>query len=196
MAVDFELYALFPEHKLALCIVPKVASMSIIQAIHDMYGVPVKTPTHKNGVFKWYTQKQVETLIPDWRTAIFVRHPEERLKSAYRYLILQGGLSCSGNLRSRFSKKDTFEQFVKKVLKNPLYDPHYMPQSRMGNKFDFVGKIETMSEDWGRFVNWSELALPDIPHVNKSRSKSLLEIPRIDDFRRVYADDYSRFGYE
>ncbi|WP_339617207.1 sulfotransferase family 2 domain-containing protein [uncultured Gilvimarinus sp.] len=190
----FELFALLPEHQLVICITPKAASMSIIQALASHYGTAVKRPSHKYSVFRWYTLEQVQAVVPNWRRAMFVRHPLERLCSVYDYHITKHNLERSKNLRDRFNAGMSFTQFAGKVIERPDWDSHFVPQSWMSDRADFVGKFENMATDWQRFKEWAGVDLPALPHVNsnpKSGGCSFNQLSGVQQksLRSIYAGD-------
>lgn len=201
-AVDkFELFALLPEHRLALCITPKSASMSIIDALARHYGVSVRTPSHRYSVFRWFTREQVRAVIPDWRMAQFVRHPIDRLCSVYDYHITRHHLERSANMRERFHAGMTFRQFADQVIVDPYWDPHFMPQSAMADRVDFLGKFESLAEDWQAFRDWAGINLPDLHHVNANRIGAGCSMTDLQPHQRgllnqIYAGDFERFGYQ
>lgn len=199
MVKDVELFALIPEKQIALCLTPKVASMSIITALSNYYGARVQSPTRRNTVFRWFTQQQVLKLIPDWKRAIFVRDPWDRVCSAYNYHILQKQIIHTKNLQKYFNTKTTFTEFLDEVTRNPYGDLHYTPQSKIISRIDFVGKFENLIEDWDRFRSWSGLVVPNLPHVNKVRKKKdfikKATPAQIKKYKQAFKDDYKTFGY-
>lgn len=198
----FELFALLPEHRLALCITPKAASMSINDALHRHYGAQVRLPSHSHSVFRWFTLEQVREVVPDWRVAQFVRHPMDRLRSVYDYHITRHHLERSANMRERFHSGMTFSEFVDQVVAEPHWDSHFMPQSDMADRVDFLGKFESLEDDWRVFRVWSGISsLPNLNHVNANRTSDGCSMTELTPYQRgrlnqIYAEDFKRFGYQ
>ncbi len=97
----------------------------------------------------------------------FVRNPWSRLVSEYRY-------------RSFLSHK-SFKDFVMNKLPNPGWDDkyrHVMPQTEMlyddnGHLLvDFVGKFETLQQDFNQVCEQLGFAESRLPHINSSDKKS------------------------
>lgn len=196
----FELFALMPEHRLALCITPKAASMSIIDALARHYRVPVLRPSHRYSVFRWFTLEQLQAVAPDWRLAMFVRHPLKRLCSVYDYHITQHNLERSANMRERFWPDMTFPEFVDVVIDDPYWDSHFLPQSAMTYGADYVGKFESLTADWRAFRDWAGVELPDLAHINGTRKNRRCSLDELSngqrrELMRIYARDFEEFGY-
>lgn len=200
VATQFELFAVLPEHRLVLCITPKAASMSIIDALSRHYSVSVQKPSHRYSVFRWMTLEQVQVAVPDWPRAQFVRHPLDRLRSVYDYHILKSHLERSSNLRERFTPGMSFRLFVDRVLEEPDYDSHYLPQCEMTDRVDYLGKFENLSDDWRDFRDWAGVDLPDLQHINANRKTTGCSLSELTEYQRrrlneIYAGDFERYGY-
>lgn len=97
----------------------------------------------------------------------FVRNPWSRLVSEYRY--------------RNFLSHKSFKDFVMKKLPKPGRDDkyrHVMPQSEMlfddnGRMLvDFVGKFETLQQDFDKVCEQLGFADSRLPHINSSDKKS------------------------
>lgn len=125
----------------------------------------------------------------------FVRNPWSRLVSEYRY-------------RNFLSHKN-FKDFVMNKMPEPGWDDkyrHVMPQSEMlydGNGrllVNFVGKFETLQQDFDRVCERLGFAETQLPHINSSDKKSrelrrkarnILHRNKESDLRK-YADFYDQ----
>ena len=96
----------------------------------------------------------------------FVRNPWSRMISIYKYL--------------KFNQKYEFKSFLTKAFKNKVWRNEYWfvrPQSDFvyteDEKLlvDFVGKFETLQDDFNDICTKIALAPTKIPHVNKSNVK-------------------------
>ena len=97
----------------------------------------------------------------------FVRNPFERIVSEYRY-------------RNYFHHR-SFRDFVLHKLPQPGWDDkyrHVMPQYDMLHDpdgrlmVDFVGRFETLQQDFDKVCHWLGLEDSKLPHRNPSNKKS------------------------
>lgn len=101
----------------------------------------------------------------------FVRNPWDRTVSFYKYL--------------RYQRYCDFNYFVKRILCQTLVRDQkwfYGPQADFflnedGNVVvDYIGRFETLEEDFQTVRQMFNLPLADLPHVNKSRSEAWLPV--------------------
>ena len=99
-------------------------------------------------------------------------------------------------------KSDTLDEFIQKVSQIPdsQADRHFRSQSWFlydGDKLipDFVGKLESINDDWKPLVE--KFDLPEIPHFNASKKKPL-ELSEVNKklIQERYRDDFVNFGYD
>ena len=107
-----------------------------------------------------------QELFEEYFKFTFVRNPWSRMVSIYKYL--------------KFNQKYEFKSFLKNAFKNKVWRDDYWfvrPQSDFvctedGKLLvDFVGKFETLQEDFNDICTKIALAPIKIPHVNKSNVK-------------------------
>jgi len=140
-----------------------------------------------------------------------VRHPVDRLISAYNYL-KKGGIN--DNDRNFFEKElsgyEDFNSFVVGWLsrKNALKYIHFHPQHTFVNstgnigdkiiKASFIGSFENFENDTAYIKKF--LAIDrQIKHINKNNSnlgRSALPEPILKIIKDVYTEDFDLFGYE
>ena len=117
----------------------------------------------------------------DYYKFAFVRNPWDRAHSMYRHFGLDKHL--------------TFEYFLEYVLKREMWREKYWfvrPQcdfvldAHGGLCIDFVGRFETLEEDFQHIAGILELKIDSLPHVNRAdfqprgqRLRALRRYPRI-----------------
>lgn len=160
------IYLALPEQRIVICLTPKAASSSIITALLAYYGIRTDGTLHLNPALPFISREDMEALT-NWRHAMFVRNPFDRLVANYRFHILRTKLqNCANMRRLGFQTTWTFAQFLARAVSNPACDPHLALQCRQFEAVDFLGRIEDMGQDWDRFRAFTGIALPPIPMVN------------------------------
>lgn len=149
---------------------PKVASLSINTSIarHSARCKSDWLKLHRDEYF----------------TILFVRHPVNRLKSAYSFF---------ENLATQYPdeklpKSQTFPRFVDNVLSGEYPNIHWTSQSEQHT----YNGVFLPHEVW-RFESlqsWWQKRLPDIPlaYKHKSNSSSVLDY-KVDEIEMAYSDD-------
>jgi hypothetical protein len=182
--------------------VPKAACSSIKVALAGLLGIdlePVGGDPHKVEFPAPPLPWGESTFYPGLFTFAFVRNPWDRLVSCYRDKILgevhdftrlhpTRGIANSFARYEAFRAGMSFPEFVKAVaeISDDEADGHFRSQHRFvtnakGNiAADFVGRFETLADDFARVAK--TLGLPDVtlPRVQAARTP------------RRYADFYTR----
>lgn len=150
-------------------------------------------------------------------TFSFVRHPMDRLASAWRNKI-RDGVSADQISRARRylglndedynrARKD-FDFFVSVLSKSVLYseDIHFRPQSEVlkGLKVGLIGRFESLGPDFD-IVKKAIFLGDTIPQTLLPRRNETTKSKRDDEIgysnqvletvAELYAEDFSRFGY-
>ena len=168
--------------------IPKVASCSLMHLCAAMARINVGNKTFlgsdvikKNNIPS--TKKQVNKLIRQYYSFVFVRNPYDRLVSCYENKIkkdrrVNNEIFTNGVfkpfLKYGFYAGMSFEEFGKKVCRIPdtKSDGHFRSQHTFIPKklkwFNFIGKTENMNE--GIVAIKKEFGLHDfeLPHLLKS----------------------------
>ena len=142
---------------------------------------PLDIPTylpHKSGVFKRlseFSAPEISYRTANYMKFTFVRHPFERLLSAYRNKFQLNDSDSVGYFRDRYGKHIvqtyrshpsneslergddvTFQEFVQyiidpKTTEGAVYNEHWTPMSELCQPckidYDIVGKYETLNDD-------------------------------------------------
>ncbi|XP_040072783.1 carbohydrate sulfotransferase 13-like [Ixodes scapularis] len=218
-----------PARKVGYCFINKVASTTV----KTIFGLLLNISNTQNTVDSFHRafHEQVRTVSPmtflqrsneeHYTTAMFVRHPFERLVSAYvdkalapravndyfyeRYWNDVPGVKATG-------RNLTFPEFIDYILyqrKNemdPHWAPYYMTCQPCTVKYEVVGKLETASRDFALFFEALGVRSKDIPHENKSGDHAYRKSARkffkeltSDQVMRLYERfffDFEMFGYD
>ncbi|KAM7296329.1 carbohydrate sulfotransferase 13 [Ixodes scapularis] len=218
-----------PAHKVGYCFINKVASTTVksifgvllhirntgstVYSIHMAFHEQVLTVSHKTFLQRSSQER--------YTTAMFVRHPFERLVSAYvnqalgpraenvffykRYWNDVPGVRETG-------RDLTFPEFVDYILNqrmnqmNPHWAPYYITCQPCTIKYDVVGKLETASRDFALFLGALGVRPEDIPHKNKGGKQGFRKSAReffkeltLHQVMRLYERfffDFEMFGYD
>ena len=190
------------EYRLAVFMLPKVCTYSIGRALTSV-GFTWYSPV---GQIKDLDQTSVVDrcmkdcpYIKDFRRASFVRHPETRLASGWRWL---RDIMCLPEIGE-------FPDFVEQlcgceITDRVIYWDVGVSQTRHlydGGRLlvDRVGKFENLEQDWPEMLRWA--GVPEVPldHVNASGPpmdyRDLYNPALRERVRRHFAEDYEKFGY-
>jgi len=194
-------------HKLAIFRMPKVCSFSISGALfHQGFRQHPAANPKLWGEAKLRRRSFVDRMIEampgldDYRKASFTRHPEDRLHSAWRYIHVKCPSIPEGHL--------DFPEFAALVLENKdlhlgtLWHAGLSQAHLLGDltQIDFLGKYESIDDDWARFCEWADLDQVPLPHIHTSgppvdyREAYTPELR--EQVRDYFADDYHAFQYE
>ncbi|XP_040065846.1 carbohydrate sulfotransferase 13-like [Ixodes scapularis] len=219
-----------PARKIGFCFINKVASTTVKTIFGLLLNISNMANT-RDSLHRAF-HEQVRTVSPmtflqrsneeHYTTAMFVRHPFERLVSAYtdkalgprtrivyfynRYWNDVPGVRATG-------RNLTFPEFIDYVLNqtvnqmNSHWAPYYVTCQPCTVKYEVVGKLETASRDFALFFEALGVRPGDIPQKNKGSDCGLFRKSARDFFKeltfnqvmRLYERfffDFERFGYD
>ena len=198
--------------------VPKVANSMLKRQIARAAGMVDQFPDGFSKDRDWrdkgpdaflVTAKELKQRWPDVFVFAFVREPLSRLASCYRSKVSEARRFSPAFRREGLTPETSFPDFVAHVARRSDWrcNVHYRPQAailtRRGDVVpDFIGRFETMTEDWQRLTEILAargVALPALPHRSQDRP-----IVKASDFfggdttlaavaRARYRDDYRLF---
>ncbi|KAL1110389.1 hypothetical protein AAG570_007920 [Ranatra chinensis] len=170
------------KHHLLYCYVPKVACTNWKRIFMMLTGItdctdPLLIPAHiahdRNVISRLsnYTTREIEYFLRTYTKFLFVRHPFERLLSAYRNKLERNHIR-SKYFQNRFGRyiikrhrikptnislengdDVTFEEFSAYLTTSiiSMYNEHWKPINSLCEpcliNYDFIGKYETLSSD-------------------------------------------------
>lgn len=202
--------------------VPKSACSSLILKCADMIKLKIDRKSihcqeNKNKI-PIIDFKMVDSEYKDYYKFTFVRNPWDRLVSCYTNKIKQDANFNTSNFKNgvstAFLKYDVFKSgmsftdFVIAICEIPdeKADAHILSQHQfvINNQgvifMDFIGKFETLQNDFNQLCHKLNIYNKELPHKNKSRQKKhysdffTSEIEK--KVRERYAIDIELFDYK
>jgi chondroitin 4-sulfotransferase 11 len=202
-----------PEYKALFLSQPKVASTSLLPFVGRLAGIELDyTRQDFRRRLPGYPRDQVHTLVDHFRFG-FVRNPWARLVSCYAHSFIRirdKGRDClPPYFRNAhcFRLEMSFDEFAEVVatLPDQSTDPHARSQHTFltdtaGHRLaDFVGRLETLQQDWRHVCARAGFPRSDLPHENRSThgpyrayySRRLRDL-----VAQRYARDLQEWGYD
>ena len=179
------------EHKFIFVRIPKTASTSIINALYRECG---KMEGHENHEdINYYIRKYSN--VHDYFKFTFVRNPWELRYSYYFYNKNLPGRH--GKYARNLSLKDWILRYSGKNSQVRRTQLEFVGGNI--NNMDFIGKFETLQEDFNIICDKIGIPRQELPHKNKSTRKHYTEYYD-DETRQIVAEKFAKdieyFGYE
>lgn len=193
----------------------KVACSSIKLALQR---AQVDDPAYQPpvSIHNWQTSPLItarDLTFESWRDAIedcfifsFVRSPWARLRSAYLNKIVTGQKNGAFRIQLNLDPDEppSFEAFVHALAQqdpqrmNVHWRPQWINISHDVIRFDFIGRLEQVADDWRHVAKMRGLD-PVLPRAGKSTKGGAdtlcFDAEMTDVVRDIYAQDFARFGY-
>ncbi|XP_065349461.1 carbohydrate sulfotransferase 11-like [Cloeon dipterum] len=225
------------EHKLLYCYVPKVACtnwkrvlMVLMQKTNVTKVLDITASlAHSQNMFMKlinYTTPEVEHMLKTYTKFTFVRHPLERLLSAYRNK-LQQNYESSRYFKQRYGrlivrlyrpnaspealeKGDdvSFQEFASYVSDTQLRpNEHWQPAAELCRpcavNYDVIGKYESLKQDAdfvlshvSRDVRFPELPKPSMTNASLKSTLDALPELLLERLQQIYEADFRLFDYQ
>lgn len=196
--VDKKLPRSFHQTRSIFVHVPKCAGTSLNKALY-----PDTTLGHRSaGLYQTFFPEQYQHYF----TFAFARNPWDRLVSAYSYLCKGGNPRHDAAWQTTLQRFASFDEFVKEWLcaENVVKQIHFAPQHQYicDNtgvvSLDFVGKLETISEDFAYITQklGVDVQLQELNRSRKDDYRSYYSDASIERVLDVYKRDIQLFGYQ
>ncbi|XP_070579861.1 carbohydrate sulfotransferase 11-like [Ptychodera flava] len=209
------------KNKILFCIIAKVGATNWKQLFLSLAGTyKGNLSVHKQPIklLADYQPKAQMDMLKNFVKIVFVRHPFERLLSAFLdkfiekpeklYLDLYGEtIRNTANRNGSIGGDLTFDKFVTFLLKKRIDDRHWMTYSDScvpcGIQYDFIGKIDTLQSDIQYISDTLNMTLDfakTAGHATGSTNRtsiyfSLLSTEQILGLYKMYYRDFMLFGY-
>jgi len=213
---------------LLYCWIHKVASSSWSKVFFHIKGMDVPASRLHEAAQKFSLSSantKLETSIAKSLVFTIVRHPFERLVSAYRdkfefakkYAYVYSHyankiLNLGSPLQVTKHKRPTFSEFVEYLLRIPVdkFNDHWVPYWLHCHvcdvEYDIIGKMETITEDMDFIAEESGLKAANVslPWANRRSSgeKVILDyfrgltLAQVNGLYLIYKPDFEMFGYK
>lgn len=158
--------------------------------------------------------------MSDYKTFTFVRHPIDRLESAFRNFVIEGrnnevvhhaaGFEKFGCSKDK-SESDNFDAFLDYVeasfeISRIRTDRHWRLQVDnigLGRfSYDFIGRVENLQDDMRKLFTMAgvdDQAIEQAIYIRKNASRTSGRIAnkaQCARIRKLYAADFEAFGYD
>ncbi len=184
-----EHYIVIPALGLGYGRVPKVANSMLKRQMARAAGIESRFPDGFSKDRDWRTNRPDAFLVtaaelrrrwPDLFVFAFVRDPLSRLASCYRSKVSEARRFSDAFRREGLTPNTSFPDFVAHVARRSDWrcNVHYRPQAAILTRRgalvpDFIGRFETLREDWQRLSDLLEdrghAALPPLPRRHNDR---------------------------
>lgn len=220
-------FLVFRSRKVIYCFIPKIASkqwkkeLSVLEEEDDqIYGKV--NDSFKNDL-NHFSREEVEKMLKNYFTFLFVRDPMERVLSAYKDKFLKENKAFHRAIGRRIVKQYrsnatqqalekgsdvTFPEFTNFVVdSHRRLDEHWAPFDKLCHpcavNYDFIGRYEDLGEDAPYLTQKTGIDdLVSFPPFRASNTTAEMlhyysQIPkaRILQIAKIYESDYEMFGY-
>lgn len=220
---DLQHFDVFRSRKVIYCFIPKVSSSQWKKELSPLVrdDKQIYKGSLKNSLSK-FPRQEVEQMLKNSFTFLFVRDPMERVLSAYKdkfvkdnkYFHRAYGRDIIKRCRPNATKQAletgsgvTFPEFTKYLVETPMRNEHWQAFDKLCHpcavNYDFIGRFETLFEDAHYLIK--KAGIDDRVSSRSFRSSNTAadilhyysQIPkqRIFQMAKIYESDYELFGY-
>lgn len=149
--------------------------------------------------FRWTVERDYDPAYSEYFNWVFIRNPYDRLVSAYENKVVAGH---ERGLEQFRGKGHTFESFVHELDEKSINDDRHIKHQHLlfpEKHITFIGRFETLQQDFNTICDNIGIPRQTLPHVNKSEHKRYIEYYN-DNTRQIvselYKEDIKRFKYK
>ena len=204
------------EHKFIFLHIPKCAGVSVGRTLNKVTGV---TDIYEG--FKIHHDEFDKDMFKEYFVFTFVRNPLDRLYSQYKYRdflntkhkfsyvvdniqdLFEKHYNCTREERKEGTLQEIADYYGEFIHLTSQYE---FLQGKYSNNVDYlpyinyIGKYETLSEDFNTVCQRIGLSVVDLPYSNisslKKNYKEAYTDELVDKVRDKYAQDIEYFNYE
>jgi len=189
------------EPNLIFVAVPKTGSCSIEEALQPLANTKLMRQFNKHA-----TSMRLERELPvqRWMKAYkfaFVREPYAWMHSWYRFRQRDVLSNPDHTFNKRYTGNISFNEFVHTFSSNELMlkQSDFIARHNGELLVDFVGRYETLQEDFNRICERLRLDEQKLPQVNVSKpvttNDEVLDATSIGIINEYFSQDFEMFGY-
>jgi hypothetical protein len=223
---DLHYFLVFRSRKVIYCFIPKVASSQWQRELSPLKEEDKKMyPNIKINLknrLNHFSRQEVQQMLKNYFTFLFVRDPMERVLSAYKSKFLKENKyfhrrygrdiikRCRHNATPQALKTGsdvTFPEFTKYLVETRRFDEHWTPFDKLCHpcavNYDFIGRYEDLGEDAPYLVKKAgidgRVSFPPFRASNTTADMlhyySQISKTKISQIARLYESDYEMFGF-
>ncbi len=130
--------------------------------------------------------KMPDDLFANYKKIAFVRNPWDRMVSSYAYKV-------HGTEVKQRSRTDSFETFINSEFeRNKSRQIDYLVNTQGEIGCDFIGRFESIDEDYQKLSDYLQIKLPELSVLNKSKRKSNYQDFYNDKTKQLVADYFQK----
>ena len=224
---DLRYFLVFHSKKVIYCFIPKVSSKQWKKELSGLEEEDKQIYPKVNGSFKNnlnnFSPQEVEEMLKNYFTFLFVRDPMERVLSAYKDKFLKENKYFHQVIGRRIVKHYrrnatqqaletgsdvSFSEFANYVVdSHRIPDEHWAPYDKLCHpcavNYDFIGRFENLYEEASYLIKKAGIEDRVSSHSFHSSNTAAdmlhyySQIPkeRILQMAKIYESDYEMFGY-
>lgn len=176
-----------PEHGLAICLVNKVSSKSILRAVLTSLGMPWEARGINRATDYWQAVED-DLNLP---AVGMIREPVDRFLSAY---VMRQSIGFPK--RWNVATVDDCILHVRMMYRGspPIaHDVHFAYQAPALALVQTPGRFDRIQEWWAEVRAMSAVPLPDLPHEERSEKPALTEA-QVAALHEIYRDDLELYA--
>ncbi len=214
-----------PDYKCVFIHIPKTGGMSILKILNNLPpkgSLPIDRQliAHKHSTATAMKQILGNEVWEDYFSFSFVRNPWDFMISHYNWLTQKAYKFKYYHPLVREIEKMNFNDFVKyghERINQQLHGSHFSQEDSLFNRLtqgkmfdwiseedqiivDYVGRFETLQEDWDNICDHIGINHQKLPHLNKTQRKQHYREYYTEETKQIIYEKFKplieRYGYE